>query len=130
MTGPVIRIVAALIRDDAGRVLLVRKRGTTMFMQPGGKYEPGESAREALARELGEELGLVVDAAALGYLGYFEADAANEAGHTVEAEVFTAALSGPVEPLAEIEELVWIAPADFGDLPIAPLTIDCILPLL
>ena len=130
MTGPVIRIVAALIRDDAGRVLLVRKRGTSMFMQPGGKYEPGESAREALARELGEELGMVVDAAALDYLGYFEADAANEAGHTVEAEVFTAALDGPVEPLAEIEELVWIAPADFGDLPIAPLTIDRIMPLL
>ena len=37
-----IRIVAALIRDAAGRVLLVRKRGTTTFMQPGGKREVGE----------------------------------------------------------------------------------------
>ena len=27
-----IEIVAALIRDEAGRVLLVRKRGTTAFM--------------------------------------------------------------------------------------------------
>jgi 8-oxo-dGTP diphosphatase len=36
-----IEIVAALIRDGAGRMLLVRKRGTA-FMQPGGKSDPGE----------------------------------------------------------------------------------------
>jgi hypothetical protein len=35
-----IQIVAALIRDGAGRVLLVRKRGTTAFMQPGGNAVP------------------------------------------------------------------------------------------
>jgi 8-oxo-dGTP pyrophosphatase MutT (NUDIX family) len=37
-----IKVVAALISDDAGRVLLVRKRGTTAFMQPGGKRDAGE----------------------------------------------------------------------------------------
>ena len=42
MNAGTIRIVAALIRDDAGRVLLVRKRGTDAFMQPGGKRDPGE----------------------------------------------------------------------------------------
>jgi len=52
-----IRIVAALIRDEAGRVLLVRKRGTTAFMQPGGKRDPGEDDMAALAREIAEELG-------------------------------------------------------------------------
>jgi 8-oxo-dGTP diphosphatase len=36
-----IEIVAALIRDGAGRVLLVRKRGTMAFMQPGGKRDSG-----------------------------------------------------------------------------------------
>ena len=52
-----IRVVAALIRDDAGRVLLVRKRGTTAFMQPGGKRDLGEDDLAALAREIAEELG-------------------------------------------------------------------------
>src|SRR5258707_3860570 len=52
-----IRIVAALIRDESGRVLLVRKRGTAAFMQPGGKRDPGEDDVTALARELNEELG-------------------------------------------------------------------------
>ena len=33
MNSPVISIVVAIIRDDAGRVLGVRKRGTAAFMQ-------------------------------------------------------------------------------------------------
>jgi 8-oxo-dGTP diphosphatase len=43
MSENVISVVAALIRDEAGRVLLVRKRGTKAFMQPGGKRDSGES---------------------------------------------------------------------------------------
>ena len=35
----IIRIVAALIVNADGHVLLVRKRDTTAFMQPGGKIE-------------------------------------------------------------------------------------------
>jgi len=126
----VIRIVAALIRNDAGEVLLVRKRGTTVFMQPGGKYEPGESAPQALVRELNEELGIVASPDELVHLGYFEADAANEAGHTVEAEVYSLAISAPVAPLAEIEELIWLDLADLDSVSVAPLSVDRIFPLL
>jgi len=128
--APVIRIVAALIVDDRGHVLLVRKRGTDVFMQPGGKYEPGESAPDALVRELNEELGIVALPADLDYLGYFEADAANEAGHVVEAEVFRLAVTGEVSPLAEIEELIWHDIANPGDTLVAPLSVDKIFPLI
>ena len=52
MSENVISVVAALIRDEAGRVLLVRKRGTAGFMQPGGKRDAGESdRRRARARD-------------------------------------------------------------------------------
>ncbi|EPM86442.1 NUDIX hydrolase, partial [Pseudomonas syringae pv. actinidiae ICMP 18804] len=37
----VINIAAALLIGADGRTLLVRKRGTQAFMQPGGKIEPG-----------------------------------------------------------------------------------------
>jgi 8-oxo-dGTP diphosphatase len=124
----VIRIVAAVVQDPDGRWLVVRKRGTSVFMQPGGKLEPGESAAAALVRELAEELGLRVTAAQLGHVGRFAAPAANEAGHTVDADVFTAPLTGPVQPLAEIEELRWLDPAAPGGLRLAPLLRDHLLP--
>ncbi|WP_439615125.1 NUDIX hydrolase [Shinella sp.] len=53
-----IRIAAALVLRENGETLLVRKRGTGAFMQPGGKIEPGETPKAALARELREEIGL------------------------------------------------------------------------
>lgn len=42
MTGG-IHIASALIVGPDGRTLLVRKRGTRAFQQPGGKIDPGEA---------------------------------------------------------------------------------------
>lgn len=122
--SPIIRVVAAVIVDDDGRMLLVRKRGTEMFMQPGGKCEPGETWAAALVRELSEELGMTTDAATFEYLGLFHSTAANEAGHTLEAEMFRVPASADVAPLAEIDELVWVHPRDMQSLAIAPLVWD------
>jgi len=54
VSNTIISVVAALIRDPDGRVLLVRKRGTEAFMQPGGKRDIGESDVAALSREIAE----------------------------------------------------------------------------
>ncbi|GAB2670021.1 Nudix family hydrolase [Arenimonas aestuarii] len=65
-----VHVVAAVLRDARGRILLARRTagrdlaGAWEF--PGGKVEPGESPREALDRELHEELGVrVLDAVPL-----------------------------------------------------------------
>lgn len=130
MTAPRIFVSAAVITDAAGRVLVVRKHGTSVFMQPGGKPEPGETAAQALSRELHEEVGLVVAPDALDPLGTFESAAANEPGHRVVAEAFrTFAEPGDLTARAEIAELRWITPADVAVLRLAPLSLDHLLAL-
>ena len=128
MTTSLIRIAAALLIGPDGRTLLVRKRGTQAFMQPGGKIEAHEQPVQALARELDEELGLIIDPAQARYLGAFSAPAANEPGFVVQAEVFLLTIDAPVSPAAEIEEVRWIDPAGDGDLVLAPLTGEVLLP--
>jgi 8-oxo-dGTP diphosphatase len=125
----VISIVAALIRDDAGRLLLVRKRGTLAFMQPGGKRDLGESDVAALMREIDEELGCRVVENSVRALGHFDAPAANEPGFRVQAAVYALDVEGPVTPQAEIEEALWADAAMLSQLHLAPLTRDHVLPL-
>ena len=126
-----IRIVAAVIRDAEGRVLMVRKRGAEVLQQPGGKRDADDSDElHTLARELHEELGCTMLREGARWMGRFSAPAANEPGHVVEAEVYEVRVEGQVEARAEIEELRWVDPAAPGDLLIARLSREQILPLL
>jgi len=93
-----IKVVAALIRDGAGRVLLVRKRGTSAFMQPGGKHDPGEDDIAALSREIAEELGCRVVRDSIRPLGAFDAPAANEPGWRVQASLYGIEVIGDIMP--------------------------------
>jgi ADP-ribose pyrophosphatase YjhB (NUDIX family) len=59
-----VECAGALVRDDEGRLLLVRRgrepsAGT--WSLPGGRVEPGESAAGAAGREVREETGLEVE---------------------------------------------------------------------
>ncbi|MES5813818.1 NUDIX domain-containing protein [Pseudoxanthomonas sp. Soil82] len=125
-----IRTVAAVIVDGQGRVLLVRKHGSSTFIQPGGKREPGEDALATLARELDEELGVRLLAASARRLGEFEDAAVNEPGRRVRAEVFVVDVQGEPQARAEIAELAWIAPRPPFPVAVAPLSAGHILPAL
>ncbi|WP_345472372.1 TIGR00730 family Rossman fold protein [Glutamicibacter ectropisis] len=122
-----ITVSAVIIRNDAGQVLTVRKRGTASFMFPGGKPEVGESPIDAAVREVSEELGVQLDPRSLRFFGTFTAPAANEEGRTVQATVFEHPIVPIGEPLAEIEQLRWVDPSE--DLvELAPLLNDVVFP--
>lgn len=125
-----IQTVAAVIRDPAGRVLLVRKRGSGILIQPGGKRDAGEASLDTLARELAEELGVRLRAESARRLGEFEDVAVHEPGLRVRAEVFEVEIEDEPRAQAEIAELVWVDPAAPGAHAIAPLSRDQILPRL
>ncbi|QJY49047.1 NUDIX domain-containing protein [Pseudonocardia broussonetiae] len=50
----------AVVRDDAGRVLLVRRADNGHWELPGGRVDLGESAPTAAEREVAEESGVTV----------------------------------------------------------------------
>ena len=60
-----VTVAVGILIDDAGRVLVTRRAPEAhqggLWEFPGGKVEADETLLEALARELGEELGVLVE---------------------------------------------------------------------
>ncbi|AQP51530.1 NUDIX hydrolase [Tessaracoccus flavescens] len=127
-----IHVSAVVLRDAEGRVLMVRKRGTGMWMNPGGKPEAGEDGAACGAREVAEELGLILDPARLEFMGKHRAAAANEPDHVVVSQsyLWPEAVDPDVHPAAEIEAVRWVDPTRLDDASLAPLFVEAIAPLL
>lgn len=67
MTAGRVHVVAGVLRDASGRILLAQrpagKHLAGLWEFPGGKCDDGELPIDALARELREEIGIVVESA-------------------------------------------------------------------
>ncbi len=109
-------LVRAVI-EDRGRFLVAHTVGAGNTYLPGGHLEIGEGMKQALARELEEELGIKVEVGE--YLGAVEHawDVAGEHTHEVNHffEVKSRELDSEQSPPSQEDhvEFYWISPPDF-----------------
>lgn len=117
------KCAAVIIRNE--RVLVVRKRGTSVFISPGGKIIDGEGQIECLKRELKEELK--ADLITATPLGTYERLSAFE-DNTIRIHSWLAVIEGACEPNAEIEEIRWIS--SVNTVPLGSVFAECVIPEL
>jgi len=114
-------VVAAALVDGGGQVLVQqRPEGGPMaglWEFPGGKVEPGESPQTALARELEEELGVVVAPEAFVPLT-FASEPLGERDLLLLLFLCRAWEGTPV--LRQAAAMRWVRPAELHALPMPP----------
>ncbi|MFU9138324.1 NUDIX hydrolase [Erwinia tasmaniensis] len=99
----IVKCSAVIIHQRS--LLLTRKRGTRIFISPGGKPERGEDHLSCLKRELQEELGVQVKA--FRPFGLFHGRAEFES-MAIENHVYHVEIVGQPRAGAEIEEIAWV----------------------
>ena len=104
----------AWLHVQQGRLLCARSRGTDAFYMPGGKREAGETDHDALQREIREELSVDLLPASLALANVFEAQAHGRPdGAMVRMTCYFGDYAGELQAASEIEELAWLAHADW-----------------
>jgi 8-oxo-dGTP diphosphatase len=111
-------VVAALVRDGEGRVLLSRRRPDqpmpNLWELPGGKVEPGESPTVALEREIREELGCGCAVGRVDDVVFFAYP-----DFDLYMLVYDCRLEGAPRPV-EVAELAWVEPARLPEYDVLP----------
>jgi 8-oxo-dGTP diphosphatase len=101
---------AVVIREDR-RFLAVHRRDTGAWVLPGGVVEPGEPIRDAAAREVHEESGVIVDLERLS--GIYQNLATNVVSFVFVAAPHPVAASTAT---AEADRIGWFTPDEAVDL--------------
>jgi len=111
-------VVAALCRDEAGRILLTQRRADQpmglLWEFPGGKVEPGEAPVAALEREIREELGCDARVGRIDdvvFHAYAEFD--------LYMLVYACTLAGAPRAV-EVADVRWVPPAELAGYEVLP----------
>jgi 8-oxo-dGTP diphosphatase len=114
----VIPCVGAVIKDDQGRLLLIKRGhapGAGLWSLPGGRIEAGETDAEALVREMREETGLAVEPGQL--VGTVRRPAQD--GDVLDIRDYAATVTGgTLHAGDDAAEARWVAPGELESLPL------------
>lgn len=116
--------VSAVVRDSAGRVLMIHRTDNDKYSIPGGGLEIGESVADAVVREVKEETGIDVEVTKLvgvfsnpdHVIAYDDGEVRQEFSICFVADP----RGGELRTSAESKEVKWVAPDDLGELDIHP----------
>ena len=112
-------MVAGVIRDDNGHVLLTRRPAGVhmagLWELPGGKVQDGEAPATALTRELQEELGIETSTGEPITFAVHE-----EPGRRILLLFFASCIVSGTPHGLEGQELAWVPPAELLDYPTPP----------
>ena len=125
MSTHLIPCVGAVIRDGAGRLLLIKRGhepGKGQWSIPGGRVEAGESDAAAIVREVREETGLVVVAGRL--IGSVRRPAGGDGGVFDIRDYAAAVTGGALAPGDDADDAVWAGPAELATLPLTAGLLD------
>ena len=114
--------VGAVIQNDAGEILLIRRGRPPRegeWSIPGGKVQWGEPVRHALEREVDEETGLKIELAGLIDIvdSLIEDESGSLAHHHVLLDYAARALSGTSRAGDDVQEVKWVARENVDDYP-------------
>jgi ADP-ribose pyrophosphatase YjhB (NUDIX family) len=115
--------VGALVFDATGRVLLVlraRPPGERLWSVPGGKLEPGETLAQAVAREVREETGLVVEVGPLACV----VEQMSPDYHFVILDYLGRAIGGTLAAASDANDARFVDEAELAQLPLTDGLID------
>jgi 8-oxo-dGTP diphosphatase len=123
----VIPCVGAVIKDNAGRLLLIKRGhepGKGLWSIPGGRIEAGETDAAALMREVREETGLLVTPGRL--IGSVRRPAGG-GDRVFDIRDYAASVDGgTLVPGDDADDAVWAGPAELDALPLTAGLLDAL----
>lgn len=120
----VVPSASAIVTDEQGRILLIKRRDNTLWALPGGGHDIGETIADTAVREVKEETGLDVEVT--GLVGVYTnpqhvvAFSDGEVRQQFSLSFTTKVLGGTLAIDDESTEIAWTHPDDMTGLDMHP----------